>query len=160
MRPRLLVAIAVTALLGAAAAPVAAQDAPAPATAVSSAAAGPTLAVLGQGMAFATPDTADVSASVTHTSARAAAARADVARRTNDLLRALDALGVPRADVTTSSVTVTRSRHKRPPRTRSTASVSLSVHLTDASLAGPVLDALVAARADDVAGPSFGFSDP
>jgi len=152
MRRLALAAVALAALLGWTA-PAVAQDA-APATRA------PTLAVVGQGTAFATPDTADISASVTHTSARAAAAREDVARRTGDLLRALDALGVPRADVTTSDVGLSRSRHKRPPRTRYTASVSLSVHLADASLAGPVLDALVAARADEVAGPAFGFSDP
>ena len=159
MRRRLALAVAVVlALLMGAAAPAVAQDAAGAGSPTATSA--PTLTVLGQGTALATPDTADVSASVTRTSARAAAAREDVARRTGDLLRALAALGVPRTDVTTGSVTLTRSRHKRPLRTRYTATVSLAVHLTDASLAGPVLDALVAARADDVAGPSFGFSDP
>ncbi|MBX5443137.1 MAG: SIMPL domain-containing protein [Solirubrobacteraceae bacterium] len=154
MRRRLAIA-AVLAALPAGAAPAVAQDAP-----PASAAGAPTLTVLGQGTAFATPDTAGVSAAVTRTAARAATAREDVARRTAGLLRALDALGVPRADITTSSVTLSRSRHRRPPRVRYAATVSIAVHLTDARLAGPVLDALVAARADEVAGPDFGFSDP
>ncbi len=43
---------------------------------------------------------------------------------------------------------------------RFTARSSLSIHLTDAGQAGPVLDALTAAGADDVDGPNFGFSNP
>jgi uncharacterized protein YggE len=119
-----------------------------------------TLAVVGQGTAFVTPDTADISASVTRTTTRAAASREDVARRTNSLLAALDRLGVPRADITTTSVGVTRQTFKKRPKVRYTARSSLSIHLTDAGQAGPVLDALTAAGADDVDGPSFGFSNP
>lgn len=138
---------------------VAALLAPAtPATAQSATV--PTLSVLGQGGAWVTPDTADVSASVTKTSASAQVAREDVARRTNGLLAALGALGVPRADITTTSVSVSRSEHRKAPKVRFSATVSLGVHLVDAQLAGPVLDALVAARADEVDGPSYGFSNP
>ena len=43
---------------------------------------------------------------------------------------------------------------------RYTARASLSIHLTDVARTGPVLDALTAAGADDVNGPSFGFSNP
>ncbi len=120
----------------------------------------PTLSVLGQGTAFVTPDTADVSASVTKTATTAAAAREDVARRTNDLLAALARLGVPRADVTTSSVSIQRQMFRKRPKVRFTATVALSVHLSTAALAGPTLDALTAAGADDVVGPNFGFSNP
>ncbi len=119
-----------------------------------------TLSVVGQGTAFATPDTADLSAAVTKTSTSAAAAREDVARRTGQLLSALDALGVPRADITTSSVSIHRQTFKKRPKVRFTARSSLSIHLTDAGQAGPVLDALTAAGADDVDGPNFGFSNP
>ena len=83
-----------------------------------------------------------------------------MARRTNDLLAALDRLGVPRGDVTTTSVSVSRHTYKKRPKVRYTARSSLAIHLTDASKSGPVLDALTAAGADDVNGPSFGFSDP
>lgn len=123
-------------------------------------AADPTLSVVGQGTAFVTPDTADISASVTKTSTSANAARDDVARRTDDLLGALDGLGVPRVDITTSSVGITRQTYKKRPKVRYTARSSLSIHLTDAAKAGPVLDALTAAGADDVDGPNFGFSNP
>jgi len=120
----------------------------------------PTLSVLGQGTAFATPDTADISAAVTRTSAGRAAAREDVARRGEALLAALQRLGVPRADIQTQAISLTRSTHKRRPHVRWTASLALGVHLTDVTLVGPVFDALTAARADDVSGPSFGFSNP
>jgi uncharacterized protein YggE len=120
----------------------------------------PTLAVLGQGTAFATPDTADISAAVRRTARTREAARADVARRSNALLAALERLGVARADIQTQSLEINRSTHKRPPRVRFTARQSLSAHLTNVALAGPVFDALTAARADDVTGPSFGFTNP
>lgn len=119
-----------------------------------------TLSVVGQGTAFVTPDTADISASVTKTTTSAAASREDVARRTNALLAALDRLGVARTDITTTSVGVSRQTYKKRPKVRFTARSSLSIHLTDASKAGPVLDALTAAGADDVDGPNFGFSNP
>ena len=119
-----------------------------------------TLSVLGQGTAFATPDTADVSADVTKTATSSAAAREDVARRTTALLAALDRLGVPRVDITTTSVGVSRQTFKQRPKVRWVARSSLSIHLVDVGKTGPVLDALTAAGADDVDGPSFGFSNP
>jgi len=119
-----------------------------------------TLSVVGQGSAFATPDTADVSAAVEKTATTAAAAREDVARRTNALLAALERLGVPRADITTTSVSISRQTYKKRPKVRFTARSALAIHLVDAAKAGPTLDALTAAGADDVDGPSFGFSNP
>jgi uncharacterized protein YggE len=124
-------------------------------------AADPTLSVVGQGTAFVTPDTADISASVRQDARTANAAREDVARRTNALLAALDRLGVPRADITTTSVGVSRQfNRKHRPKVTFRAFSSLAIHLTDATQAGPVLDALTAAGATDVGGPSFGFSNP
>jgi uncharacterized protein YggE len=120
----------------------------------------PLLSVVGQGTAFVTPDTADVSAAVTKTATTSAAAREDVARRTTTLLSALSGLGIDRADVTTTSVSISRETFKKRPKVRYTARVSISVHLTDATKAGPTLDALTAAGADDVDGPNFGFSNP
>jgi uncharacterized protein len=119
-----------------------------------------TLAVVGNGSAFVTPDTADISASVEKTTTSAEASREDVAQRTNGLLAALDRLGVARADITTTSVSVNRQTYKKRPKVRYVATSSLSIHLTDATKAGPVLDALTAAQADNVDGPNFGFSDP
>jgi uncharacterized protein YggE len=120
-----------------------------------------TLSVVGQGSAFATPDTADVSASVRHTAPTANAARDEVARRTNALLAALDRLGVPRADITTTSVGVSRQFNKKQrPKVTFRAFSSLSIHLTDVTKAGPALDALTAAGATDVDGPNFSFSNP
>jgi uncharacterized protein YggE len=120
-----------------------------------------TLSVVGQGTAFATPDTADISASVRQTAPTANAAREDVARRTNALLAALDRLGVPRADITTTSVGVSRQfNRKHRPKVTFRAVSSLSIHLTDVAQTGPVLDALTAAGATDVDGPNFGFSNP
>jgi uncharacterized protein YggE len=144
MRRALLLVILATALV----APAAANAADA------------TLSVVGQGTAFATPDTADLSASVRRTATTARAAREDVARRTTALLAALDRLGVPRVDITTSSVGASRQAFKKRPKVRWTAHASLAIHLTDAGKAGPVLDALSAAGATDVDGPNFGFSNP
>jgi uncharacterized protein YggE len=120
----------------------------------------PTLSVVGLGSAFVTPDTADIGAAVTRTAPTRAVAREDVARRTRDLLAALDRLGIARSDVQTTGVSISRETRKRPPRVRFTAQASLSVHLTDVALVGPVFDALTAARADDLSGPSFSFSSP
>jgi len=120
-----------------------------------------TLSVVGQGSAFATPDTADISASVRHTAPTANAARDEVARRTNALLAALDRLGVPRSDITTTSVGVSRQFNKKQrPKVTFRAFSSLSIHLTDVTKAGPALDALTAAGATDVDGPNFSFSNP
>jgi uncharacterized protein YggE len=120
----------------------------------------PLLSVVGQGTAFVTPDTADISASVTKTSPTSAPAREDVAQRTGRLLSALTALGIPRVDITTTNVTIARGTFRRKPKVRFTATVSISVHLTDVAKAGPTLDALTAAGADGVDGPNFGFSSP
>jgi uncharacterized protein YggE len=146
-RPLLVVLLLALALVAAAPTVALADDAP-------------TLSVVGQGSAFVTPDTADVSAAVTHTARTAAAAREDVARRTRDLLAALDRLGVARADVQTTGVTISRELVKKRPRVRFTARASIGVHLTDVARVGPVIDALTAAGADDLNGPSFGFSNP
>ncbi|MEZ5122907.1 MAG: SIMPL domain-containing protein [Solirubrobacterales bacterium] len=73
-------------------------------------------------------------------------------------MAALERLGVPRVDIRTQSLEITRSTHKRAPRVR-LARQALSAHLTDVALVGPVFDALTAARRRRV-GPSFGFSNP
>ncbi|HEU4656304.1 MAG TPA: SIMPL domain-containing protein [Capillimicrobium sp.] len=151
MRP----ALALLAVLGVLAAPAAA-----PAQEPTTSSSPPTLAVVGQGSAFATPDTAELGAAVTKVARRAEPARADVARRMGDLLAALDRLGIARADVQTTSVSVDRGRHRKPPRVRYTARSSISIMVRDVAKVGPVLDALVAAGADDVDGPWFGFSSP
>lgn len=103
---------------------------------------------------LATPDTATVAAEISRTARSAATARRRVERRVAVVLSALDALGVPRADVRTSSVGSFRTRRRG--RVRHHASTTLEVRTTDLAKLPQILAAFGDANID---GPEFDVSD-
>lgn len=122
-----------------------------------------TLSVLGEGRTFVRPDTADISATVRHVARTARAARANVAHRAHAVIAAVEARGVPPRAIQTPSISLTRRtlrpRRRGGPRpVRYAASEDISVHLEDVGLVAAVLDAATRAGADELSGPSFGFS--
>ena len=124
-----------------------------------------TLSVVGQGRTFVRPDRADIDATVSDVAATAPAARANVSRRARAVIAAVRAQGVPPSGIQTPSITLTRRtppprHHGGAPRVRYGASEDVAVHLTNIRLVAAVLDAATRAGADDLSGPSFGFSSP
>lgn len=147
------IALAALAVLGLLLAPAAASaQAPADTT--------PILRVVGHGSAEVTPDSAQIFARVSARARSAETARAVVARGTRRLLAALDELGVPRADVQTSGVSVDRRRLRKPKRIRWAAHSSIDVVVRDVARAGATFDALVAAGATNVEGPYVEVANP
>jgi len=102
----------------------------------------------------AVPDTATVAAEISRTARAAATARRRVERRVAAVLRALDVLGVPRADVQTRSVGSFRTRRRG--RVRHHASTTLEVRTTDLDKLPQILAAFGGASID---GPEFDVSD-
>jgi uncharacterized protein YggE len=129
-------------------APAAAQAADAPAT----------LAIDGTGIALVAPDVATLSVEVRSAGATRQSARRKCNARTKHVLAALAAQGVPRADLTTSAISLDRTTFKK--QVRFNASNSISVRLTNVAKVGPVIDAVTKAGADAINGPEFSFKDP
>jgi uncharacterized protein len=124
---------------------------------------GPTLAAVGEGHVFRTPDQAELSVTVLGLRATSAAARGAANRQLAGIRRTLRRQGVPAGDVQTDAVSVSRERVRRrghPTRTRYRAFTLLEVRTHDIAHLGALFDALAAAGADDVSGPDFSFSDP
>ena len=123
-----------------------------------------TLSVIGQGRTFVRPDTADIDAIVRHVAGTAPVARANVSRRARAVIAAVRARGVPASAIQTPSITLTRTlgprHHGGAPRVRYSASEDIAVHLVNIRFVAAVLDAATRAGADDLSGPSFGFSSP
>lgn len=124
-----------------------------------------TLSVIGQGRTFVRPDTADIDATVRHVARTAQAARANVSQRARAVIAAVRARGVPDSAIQTPSIVLTRRtlaprHHGGSQQVRYAASEDISVHLVDIRLVAAVLDAATRAGADDLSGPSFGFSSP
>lgn len=118
----------------------------------------PTLAIQGQGIAFATPDTATFSVGVRSAAHQRTTARSRANARTAAVLRALAAGGVPRDQITTSGIQLSRTTlHGRP---FYSAANTIDVRVTRVAGLGRLLDAMTAAGADSIDGPSFAFSDP
>jgi uncharacterized protein YggE len=141
MRLRRLAPMFVATLVLAPAAPAAAQE-PTP------------LVVVEVATVRAAPDTVMVAGEITRRARSAAIARRRVERRVAAVLGNLDALGVARADVRTSSVSSYRSR--RHGRTRYHASTSLEVRTTDLAKVSEILAAFGGAS---ISGPEFSVSD-
>ncbi len=102
----------------------------------------------------ATPDTATVTGEITRRARSARVARRRVERRVVAVLSQLDALGVARADVRTSSVNSFRTRRRG--RVRHHASTSLEVRTTELAKLGQILAAFGDAS---ISGPEFEVSD-
>lgn len=142
MRLRRLAPLFVSTALLAPAAPAAAQE-PTP------------LVVVEVATVRAAPDAATVGAEIARTARSAAVARRRVERRVAAVLRNLDALGVARQDVKTTSVQSFRIRRKG--RVRHHASTSLQVRTTDLEQLSEILAAFGDAS---ISGPEFEVSDP
>lgn len=119
----------------------------------------PTLTIDGSGVAFVVPDVATLHVQVRSGSASRVTARSRANLRTRKVLAAIVALGVPRAQITTSGVTLSRTQVRKG-KVFYGATNDLDVRLTDVAKVGPVEDAVTRAGADAVDGPSFTFSDP
>ena len=113
-----------------------------------------TLVVVETADVRATPDTAEVGATIRRADRSAAAARRRVERALAAKLRRLAALGVPRTDIRTESISSFRTR--RHGRTVYRASTSLRIRTTDIARLPGILRALGGA---DLDGPEFSVSD-
>jgi uncharacterized protein YggE len=113
-----------------------------------------TLVVVETAFVRATPDTATVGAEITRRARTPAVARRAVERRVQEVLRNLDALGVPRADVQTAAIRTYRTRRRG--KVRHVASTSLRIRTTDLDLLERILGALGGAS---IEGPEFDVSD-
>ncbi len=100
------------------------------------------------------PDTATVGGRVSRQARSAAVARRRVERRIAAVLRNLDALGVPRADIRTGDVESFRTRRRG--KLRHVASSSLFVRTTDLERLGRIVAAFGGA---DISGPEFEVTD-
>jgi uncharacterized protein len=123
-----------------------------------------TLSVEGSGSVFVAPDAADVSVTVSRSAASSQQALSATNRAADAVSGAIRAAGVPAngiqtEDVNVSSHTVRVGPAKHRVR-RWTGDESLSIHVTNIKLVGPVIDGATRAGASTVDGPTFSFSDP
>lgn len=151
-----------TALLMAAAVPLAA---PAHAAVdVGVAVSGPVIEIQTQQQVLGDPDKAMVSAGVTTRAQTAVAAMQQNAVQMDAVLKRLKALGVPDSRVQTSGITL-NPQYQYNNSTQSQrflgydATNTVSVELRELDRVGPVLDALVAAGANNINGPMWGVVD-
>lgn len=112
----------------------------------------------------AKPDIADVSAGVTTEAPTAVAAMAANAQAMDAVIARIKALGIAAQDIQTTGINLGAQYDYDQNRGRPTfrayqASNRVSVTLRDVKRTGPVLDALVAAGATDINGPSFSIDD-
>lgn len=125
---------------------------------------GTLLEVSAVGRVVRTPDIATVRAGVVSQGATAAAALGDNARRMAQVVRALKAAGIADRDIATSTVSLQpqyRYAENQPPVvTGYQATNGVSVRFRDIGRAGPVLDALVAAGANQIEGPAMALAEP
>ena len=156
--PRSYIPAAALALL--LACPAQAQTAPQPA-------AGDTLlTVSAEGRVSHAPDIATISAGVSTVAITARAAMAENASAMTHTIAALKAAGVAEKDIQTSSLNLSpqyapQNQDNSPQRiTGYRAANTVSVRLRQVAHVGDVIDALVAAGANEINGPDFGVADP
>lgn len=127
-------------------------------------AAGATLDVSAVGRVSRVPDVATIRAGVVTQASGAAAALAEQASRMQRVLAALRTAGVPPRDVATAQVGLSpqyQYENNQPPRiTGYQATNSVSVRFRDVGKAGAILDALVAAGANQIDGPDLSVDQP
>ncbi len=117
----------------------------------------PTITVTGVGATLATPDVGAFHFGVTSEGETARDALAANSASMERVLAALEQVGVAREDVQTSQVS-TQRRHGESGRGYSSYN-GVTVRLRSLDEAGAVIDAAIAAGADDVSGPQLGHSD-
>lgn len=146
------------------AATLAATPVPAPAQAPAPLADGTLLDIVAAGRTSRTPDVATIRAGVTTQAATAAAALADNAGRMAGVLAALKRAGVAARDIQTSNVGLSpqyRYVENQPPAiTGYQAANSVAIRFRDIPRAGAILDALVAAGANQLDGPNLAIDQP
>lgn len=127
-------------------------------------ASGAVLEVSARGLVRRAPDLATVRAGVTTQAPTAAAAMAENAERTARVLAAVRRAGVAERDLSTASVQLQPQyrfgENVAPAVTGYQAVNSVSVRFRDVRRAGPVLDALVAAGANQLDGPRLTLDRP
>lgn len=128
----------------------------------------PSLSVRGDAQVFTTPDEATVRLGVVAQAPTAGEAQAEVNRKANAILAAIERLGVPRERIQTSELQlypvysqeqpVPQSSGAREPRIVGyRASNVVSVRLAELDKVGPVVDAGLGAGANQVEGVGFGL---
>lgn len=125
----------------------------------------PSITISSEGTASAQPDEAAIIVGVQITRPTAADALAEANRVTEAVLSKLDSLGIPRANVQTSGVSLFPVQ-EGPARPGGEPAISgyravnqLSVLINDLGRVGQVLDGVVAAGANQVMGVRFGIKD-
>src|SRR3954447_12004402 len=124
-----------------------------------SAASGRTVTVTGTGSVESVPNRAGLSVGVWSDASTARAALAANAGKASNVIEALRAAGVAKADLQTTDVTVSPRWDDRGRQDGFTAHSSVQVDVASVSRAGAILDAAVAAGATETSGPSFDRSD-
>ena len=125
---------------------------------------GTRLDIVASGDVNAVPDIATVGAGVVTQAATAAEAMRDNASRTAATVAAIRKAGVADRDIQTTSVSLSpqyRYADNQPPViTGYQASSRVSVRFRDIRKAGPILDSLVAAGANQIDGPTLSIDKP
>jgi len=126
--------------------------------------AGTRLDIVASGDVSAVPDIATVGAGVVTQAPTAAAAMSENASRTAATVAAIRKAGVADRDIQTTSVSLSpqyRYADNQPPViTGYQASSRVSVRFRDIKKAGPILDSLVAAGANQIDGPTLSIDKP
>lgn len=127
-------------------------------------AAGTTLDVSAEGRVVRVPDVATIRAGVVTQAPTAGAALAERSARMTRVIAALKRAGVPDRDIATAQVGLTPQYRyvegQAPTITGYQASNTLSVRFRDIDKAGQILDALVAAGANQMDGPDLSVDRP
>lgn len=127
-------------------------------------AAGTLLDVSAEGRTTRVPDVATIRAGVVAQAPTAAGALADQAGRMARVLAALKKAGVADGDVATADVGLSpqyRYQDGQPPQiTGYQASNNVAIRFRDVKRAGTILDALVAAGANQISGPDLSIDQP
>jgi uncharacterized protein YggE len=126
--------------------------------------AGTRLDIVATGEVDAVPDVATIGAGVVTQSPTAAAAMADNAKRTAATVAAIRKAGIADRDIQTTAVSLSpqyRYADNQPPTiTGYQASSRISIRFRDVKAAGPILDSLVAAGANQIDGPVLSVDKP
>lgn len=127
-------------------------------------AAGTLLDITAQGRVSRVPDLATIRAGVVAQAPTAAAALADQASRTARVLAALKGAGVAQRDIATATIGLSpqyRYADGQPPViTGYQATNTVSIRFREVARAGGILDALVAAGANQIDGPELSLDKP
>ena len=125
---------------------------------------GTRLDIVATGEVSATPDIASIGAGVVTQAPTAAAAMAENAQRMSATVAALKKAGVADRDIQTSSIGLQPqykyAENQPPVITGYQASNQLTIRFRDVKRAGAILDALVAAGANQINGPNLSVDHP